>query len=123
MIHSVHLGSSFSCRGDHLVGISKYFKLEGRRRFSSACTLLISHLSRCRDDDDINDVASMAGVNLNEESARILATNSELVGTQIRSCKDEAFLHPGLLHRRILETGKIRCSNVAAHKHLRVKCL
>lgn len=48
----------------------------------------------------------MAGVNLNEESARILATNSELVGTQIRSCKDEAFLHPGLLHRRILETGK-----------------
>ncbi|CAL8382538.1 unnamed protein product [Arctogadus glacialis] len=56
-----------------------------------------------RDDDDINDVASMAGVNLNEESARILATNSELVGTHIRSCKDEAFLHPGLLHRRILE--------------------
>lgn len=50
----------------------------------------------------------MAGVNLNEESARILATNSELVGTQIRSCKDEAFLHPGLLHRRILETGTVR---------------
>ncbi|KAA0715271.1 TFIID subunit 4 RNA polymerase II [Triplophysa tibetana] len=59
-----------------------------------------------RDDDDINDVASMAGVNLNEESARILATNSELVGTQIRSCKDEAFIPPGLLHRRILETAK-----------------
>lgn len=59
-----------------------------------------------RDDDDINDVASMAGVNLNEESARILATNSELVGTHIRSCKDEAFLQPGLLHRRILETAK-----------------
>uniref|UniRef100_A0AAV2LSR1 TAFH domain-containing protein n=1 Tax=Knipowitschia caucasica TaxID=637954 RepID=A0AAV2LSR1_KNICA len=59
-----------------------------------------------RDDDDINDVASMAGVNLNEESARILATNSELVGTHIRSCKDEAFLHPILLHRRILETAK-----------------
>lgn len=48
----------------------------------------------------------MAGVNLNEESARILATNSELVGTQIRSCKDETFLQPGLLHRRILEIGK-----------------
>ncbi|XP_029702069.1 transcription initiation factor TFIID subunit 4-like isoform X5 [Takifugu rubripes] len=59
-----------------------------------------------RDDDDINDVASMAGVNLNEESARILATNSELVGTQIRSCKDETFLQPGLLHRRILEIAK-----------------
>lgn len=72
----------------------------------NVCILLISHFSCCRDDDDINDVASMAGVNLNEESARILATNSELVGTQIRSCKDEAFLHPGLLHRRILETGE-----------------
>lgn len=69
--------------------------------------LLPPNIFCCRDDDDINDVASMAGVNLNEESARILATNSELVGTQIRSCKDEAFLHPGLLHRRILETGKI----------------
>ncbi|XP_053283556.1 transcription initiation factor TFIID subunit 4 [Pleuronectes platessa] len=59
-----------------------------------------------RDDDDINDVASMAGVNLNEENARILATSSELVGTKIRSCKDEAFLPPGLLHRRILDTAK-----------------
>ncbi|XP_070763577.1 transcription initiation factor TFIID subunit 4-like [Enoplosus armatus] len=59
-----------------------------------------------RDDDDINDVASMAGVNLNEENARILATSSELVGTKIRSCKDESFLPTGLLHRRILETAK-----------------
>uniref|UniRef100_A0A3Q3JL76 Transcription initiation factor TFIID component TAF4 C-terminal domain-containing protein n=1 Tax=Monopterus albus TaxID=43700 RepID=A0A3Q3JL76_MONAL len=66
----------------------------------------MSPTQHASDDDDINDVASMAGVNLNEESARILATNSELVGTQIRSCKDEAFLHPGLLHRRILETAK-----------------
>ncbi|KAM9376244.1 transcription initiation factor TFIID subunit 4-like [Pholidichthys leucotaenia] len=59
-----------------------------------------------RDDDDINDVASMAGVNLNEENARILATSSELVGTKIRSCKDELFLPAGLLHRRILETAR-----------------
>ncbi|KAJ8259711.1 hypothetical protein GJAV_G00172550 [Gymnothorax javanicus] len=59
-----------------------------------------------KDDDDINDVASMAGVNLSEESARILATNSELVGTVTRSCKDEAFLHTSTLHRRILEIGK-----------------
>ncbi|XP_055078616.1 transcription initiation factor TFIID subunit 4-like isoform X2 [Periophthalmus magnuspinnatus] len=59
-----------------------------------------------RDDDDINDVASMAGVNLNEENARILATSSELVGTMIRSCKDEAFLPPGMLHRRILDIAK-----------------
>lgn len=60
----------------------------------------------CRDDDDINDVASMAGVNLNEESARIMATNSDLVGTQIQSCKDEPFLAAVPLHKRILETGE-----------------
>ncbi|XP_051884637.1 transcription initiation factor TFIID subunit 4-like [Pristis pectinata] len=59
-----------------------------------------------RDDDDINDVASMAGLNLNEENANILATNSEFVGTNIHSCKDEAFLASGPLHRRILETAK-----------------
>ncbi|XP_072790618.1 transcription initiation factor TFIID subunit 4 isoform X2 [Taeniopygia guttata] len=59
-----------------------------------------------RDDDDINDVASMAGVNLNEESARILATNSDLVGAQIQSCKDEPFLAAIPLHKRILETAK-----------------
>lgn len=64
-----------------------------------------------RDDDDINDVASMAGVNLNEENARILATSSELVGTKIRSCKDESFLPSGLLLRRILDTGQ--CENSA----------
>ncbi|XP_021425350.2 transcription initiation factor TFIID subunit 4 isoform X1 [Oncorhynchus mykiss] len=58
------------------------------------------------DDDDINDVASMAGVNLSEESARILATNSELVGAVTRSCKDEAFLHTATLTSRILEIGK-----------------
>lgn len=60
----------------------------------------------CRDDDDINDVASMAGVNLNEESARIMATNSDLVGTQMQSCKDEPFLAAVPLHKRILETGE-----------------
>ena len=60
-----------------------------------------------RDDDDINDVASMAGVNLSEESARILATNSELVGTLTRSCKDETFLLPAPLQRRILEIGAL----------------
>uniref|UniRef100_UPI0037E97961 transcription initiation factor TFIID subunit 4-like isoform X1 n=1 Tax=Semicossyphus pulcher TaxID=241346 RepID=UPI0037E97961 len=59
-----------------------------------------------RDDDDINDVASMAGVNLSEESARILATNSELIGVVTRSCKDESFLSTSLLTRRALEIGK-----------------
>ncbi|KAI4873639.1 hypothetical protein NFI96_031475, partial [Prochilodus magdalenae] len=59
-----------------------------------------------RDDDDINDVASMAGVNLSEESDRILATNSDLVGVVTRSCKDEAFLYTSSLQRRILEIGR-----------------
>ncbi|XP_016406831.1 transcription initiation factor TFIID subunit 4-like isoform X1 [Sinocyclocheilus rhinocerous] len=59
-----------------------------------------------RDDDDINDVASMAGVNLSEESARILATNSELVGAVTRSCKDEPFLTASMLQHKILEIGQ-----------------
>ncbi|KAM9506128.1 transcription initiation factor TFIID subunit 4-like [Salvelinus alpinus] len=59
-----------------------------------------------KDDDDINDVASMAGVNLSEESARILATNSELVGMVTRSCKDEAFLYTSSLTQRVHEIGR-----------------
>ncbi|XP_028659472.2 transcription initiation factor TFIID subunit 4-like isoform X2 [Erpetoichthys calabaricus] len=61
--------------------------------------------STFRDEDDINDVASMAGVNLNEENARILATNSELVGSVIRSCRDEPFLQTPTLQKKILELG------------------
>lgn len=49
----------------------------------------------------------MAGVNLSEESARILATNSELVGTVTRSCKDETFLSTSSLTRRALEIGEL----------------
>lgn len=71
----------------------------------SPCLAQSSVVLTLRDDDDINDVASMAGVNLSEESARILATNSELVGTLTRSCKDETFLLPAPLQRRILEIG------------------
>ncbi|XP_043675897.1 transcription initiation factor TFIID subunit 4 isoform X2 [Vespula pensylvanica] len=51
-------------------------------------------------DDDINDVAAMGGVNLAEESQRILGS-TEFVGTQIRSCKDEIFLHMTPLQQRI----------------------
>ncbi|KAG5305624.1 TAF4 factor, partial [Acromyrmex insinuator] len=51
-------------------------------------------------DDDINDVAAMGGVNLAEESQRILGS-TEFVGTQIRSCKDEVFLHMTSLQQRI----------------------
>lgn len=59
-----------------------------------------------RDDDDVNDVVSVAGVNLNEESACIMATNSDLVGTPIQSCKDEPFLAAIPLHKRVLEMGE-----------------
>ncbi|XP_034023121.1 transcription initiation factor TFIID subunit 4-like isoform X2 [Thalassophryne amazonica] len=59
-----------------------------------------------KDDDNVNDVASMAGVNLLEESAHILATNSELVGAVTHSCKDEAFLSLAMLQRRMLEIGR-----------------
>ncbi|NXC48876.1 TAF4B factor, partial [Penelope pileata] len=59
-----------------------------------------------RDEDDVNDVTSMAGVNLNEESACILATNSELIGTVIRSCADEPFLSSEALQKKILNIGK-----------------
>ncbi|XP_035865082.1 transcription initiation factor TFIID subunit 4B isoform X2 [Phyllostomus discolor] len=59
-----------------------------------------------RDEDDLNDVTSMAGVNLNEENACILATNSDLVGTLVQSCKDEPFLFIGPLQKRILDIGK-----------------
>ncbi|XP_043831016.1 transcription initiation factor TFIID subunit 4B [Dromiciops gliroides] len=59
-----------------------------------------------RDEDDINDVTSMAGVNLSEENACILAANSEFVGTLTRSHKEEPFLFTGALQKRILDIGK-----------------
>lgn len=51
-------------------------------------------------DDEINDVAAMGGVNLAEESQRILGS-TEMIGTQIRSCKDEVFLHLPALQSKI----------------------
>ncbi|NXH38946.1 TAF4B factor, partial [Dicaeum eximium] len=59
-----------------------------------------------RDEDDLNDVTSMAGVNLIEENACILAANSELIGTVIHSCADEPFLSSEALQSKILSIGK-----------------
>lgn len=56
----------------------------------------------CREDDDINDVASMAGVNLREENAQILTT---MVGSVVQSCQDQPFLSPNSVLSRILHTG------------------
>ncbi|NWR29049.1 TAF4B factor, partial [Tachuris rubrigastra] len=59
-----------------------------------------------RDEDDINDVTSMAGISLNEENACILAANSELIGRVIHSCSDEPFLSLEALQKKILNIGK-----------------
>ncbi|KAG8003236.1 putative ATP-dependent RNA helicase DDX10 [Nibea albiflora] len=56
-----------------------------------------------KEDDDINDVASMAGVNLREENAQILTT---MVGSVVQSCHDQPFLSPNPLLCRILQTGQ-----------------
>ncbi|KAK4872902.1 hypothetical protein RN001_014931 [Aquatica leii] len=61
-----------------------------KKSFSSAYT----------GDDDINDVAAMGGVNLAEETQRILGS-TEFVGTQIRSCKEEFLLSMVPLQQRI----------------------
>ncbi|KAK5906719.1 hypothetical protein CesoFtcFv8_004639 [Champsocephalus esox] len=55
-----------------------------------------------KEDDDINDVASMAGVNLREENAQILIS---VVGSVVQSCQDQPFLSPPPLLSRILRTG------------------
>ena len=99
-------------------------------------------------DDDINDVACMAGVNLQvghghngidfryvsfsnlinlgpisrdcvckvvkyvfivvlqEEQSKILATNSEILNLQLRSCKDSYFLNNKVLQKQIENIGE-----------------
>ncbi|XP_033010677.1 transcription initiation factor TFIID subunit 4B [Lacerta agilis] len=59
-----------------------------------------------RDEDDINDVTSMAGVNLSEESACVFGSKSHAIGAIIRSCPEELFLPSDALQNKILEIGK-----------------
>ncbi|XP_037106243.1 transcription initiation factor TFIID subunit 4B-like [Syngnathus acus] len=61
------------------------------------------HSASYKEDDDINDVASMAGVNLREENAQILTS---AVGSVVQSCQDQLFLSPGPVLGRILCTGR-----------------
>ncbi|XP_077440155.1 transcription initiation factor TFIID subunit 4-like [Vanacampus margaritifer] len=56
-----------------------------------------------KEEDDINDVPSMAGVNLREENAQILTS---AVGSVVQSCQDQLFLSPGPVLGRILRTGR-----------------
>ncbi|XP_035914434.1 transcription initiation factor TFIID subunit 4-like isoform X2 [Anopheles stephensi] len=71
-----------------------------KRAGASAQSQFYHHHASMYGDDDINDVAAMGGVNLAEETQRILGS-TEFVGTQIRSCKDEVFLHMPALQSRI----------------------
>lgn len=106
-----HISLNTLIQAGHLppASIVKQITLPGNKVISlQASTLPIKENSTAcfREEDDINDVTSMAGVNLNEENACILATNSELVGAVIRSCKDEPFLFTTALQTRILDIGK-----------------
>ncbi|XP_025999232.1 transcription initiation factor TFIID subunit 4-like isoform X2 [Astatotilapia calliptera] len=56
-----------------------------------------------KEDDDINDVTSMAGVNLREENAQILTST---VGAVVQSCQDQLFLSTHPVLSRILHTGQ-----------------
>lgn len=65
-------------------------------------------------DDDINDVAAMGGVNLAEETQRILGS-TDFVGTQIRSCKDETLLPQNPLVTKIKQIGKCNMINLVSN--------
>uniref|UniRef100_A0A8W8JY79 TAFH domain-containing protein n=1 Tax=Magallana gigas TaxID=29159 RepID=A0A8W8JY79_MAGGI len=103
-------------RGQHVIGIPKtvtavtgkaphHTGLPAQGRTSTPHKEKTKYDS-LKDDDDINDVATMGGVNLSEESKNILASNADFIGTQIRSCKDEAFLYHGPLLARITAIAK-----------------
>lgn len=69
------------------------------------CGLFLKWFGTCRGDDDINDVAAMGGVNIVEETQRILGS-TDFVGTQIRSCKDDIFLQASTLQHKIRNLGE-----------------
>ena len=75
----------------------------GQQELSLSLSIFVHFLRS--DDDDINDVATMGGVNLSEESRNILSASSELIGSQVRSCRDEPFLDMSVLNARIQRIG------------------
>uniref|UniRef100_A0A7N8WYM0 Transcription initiation factor TFIID component TAF4 C-terminal domain-containing protein n=1 Tax=Mastacembelus armatus TaxID=205130 RepID=A0A7N8WYM0_9TELE len=83
------------------------------------------HLCVClcvftREDDDINDVASMAGVNLREENAQILTT---MVGSVVQSCYDQPFLSPKAMLRQAMGITDVAPEVVALVSHATQECL
>ncbi|XP_070817946.1 transcription initiation factor TFIID subunit 4-like [Chaetodon trifascialis] len=101
-----------------------------RNEISKSCRPISKHTvlqsGKHLTDDDINDVASMAGVNLREETAQILTT---MVGSVVQSCQDQPFLSPNPVLSRILHTGQalgvtdVGPEVVALVSHATQKCL
>ncbi|XP_050315587.1 transcription initiation factor TFIID subunit 4 isoform X2 [Anthonomus grandis grandis] len=84
------LSSAAAGKGAIAVANRSLAKEKEKKSFSAAYT----------GDDDINDVAAMGGVNLAEETQKILGS-TEYVGTQIRSCKEEIMCSMGSLQSKI----------------------
>ncbi|KAJ0032075.1 hypothetical protein NQD34_002156 [Periophthalmus magnuspinnatus] len=77
--------------------------LSMRQSYEQPCQMSKGTSGSYKEDDDINDVASMAGVNLREENAQILTTQ---VGAVVQSCQDQPFLAPNALLGRVLQMGQ-----------------
>jgi len=54
-----------------------------------------------KDDDDINDVTSMAGVDMTAETHMMSSHTNNEVGVQMRSCKDESKINNQVLQTRM----------------------
>ncbi|KRX24860.1 Transcription initiation factor TFIID subunit 4 [Trichinella nelsoni] len=78
---------------------------ENLHLFIYSCTCIF----RREPEDDINDVAAMGGVNLAEESQKILASTADLFSTEMQSCGPEpTFLDLSSLQERM----QASCSGV-----------
>lgn len=55
------------------------------------------------DEDELNDVAAMGGVNLSEENAKL--SSADIVGTQTRSVDDPSLLPSDPVRRRVMAAG------------------
>ncbi|XP_018332451.1 transcription initiation factor TFIID subunit 4 isoform X3 [Agrilus planipennis] len=79
---------------------SKSSKDKDKKASFSASAAAAAYAGNVAGDDDINDVAAMGGVNLAEETQKILGS-TEFVGTQIRSCKEDVLLNMGPLQQKL----------------------
>lgn len=94
------VGKTMTVKAQTPILTTKATALKEKEKKSAFYQTSMSMSSSMYGDDDINDVATMGGVNLAEETQRIMGS-TELIGTQIRSCKDEVFLHLPALQNKI----------------------